>query len=283
MTGTRAPSLLRAAVVAASLFVAKDGIAASKEECIDAHGRGQDLRDRGQLARARQTFLTCAQSSCPSVVQADCARLAEDLAQLVPTVTFSARDASAGDLPVTSVYVDDVLVTSRLDDGRSYEVDPGKHVVRYVHEGRETALKVVLNQGEKGRLLVATFVDRSASKHDDHADVPAPESSRSMLPLFVAGLGAAAVVTGSVLYAAGSSNVPDSCSMATKECAAPPGDPVLAEAGAGVRLANTGIGIGVAGAITLLGGLVWYLVQPSSAAAPADSRRALTFPTTIRF
>ncbi len=65
----------------------------------------------------------------------------------MPSVTFSARDGSAADLPVTTVYVDDTLMTSRLDDGRTYELDPGKHTVRFVHEGKETSLKVVLNQG----------------------------------------------------------------------------------------------------------------------------------------
>src|SRR5687767_8684398 len=93
----------------------KDG---TKEDCLDAHGRAQEQRERGQLTRARQTFLACAQPACPGLVQADCAKNAEELAQLVPTITFSARDASAADLPQTSVHVDGALVASRLEDGR---------------------------------------------------------------------------------------------------------------------------------------------------------------------
>jgi hypothetical protein len=38
-----------------------------------------------------------------------------------------------------------------------------------------------------------------------------------------------------------------------------------------VRLANTGLAIGISGAVALVGGLVWYLVQP---ARTPDSRRA---------
>jgi hypothetical protein len=219
--------------------------------------------------------MTCAQSACPSLIQQDCARYSEELTQLVPTVTFSARDANAADLPVTTVYVDDVLMTNRLDDGRAYELDPGKHVVRYVHDGKETTLKVVLNQGERGRLLVATFVDRAAPKREVQApettEPPVNDSKRSILPLVVAGVGAAAAITGGVLFGVGSGSVPDSCSMATKECAAPPGDPAFAKAASGVELANTGIAIGITGAITLVGGIVWYLVQPSGS---NDSRRA---------
>jgi hypothetical protein len=270
------PAALALTAALALGLVATTSEAAPREECMDAHGRAQDLRDRGQLARARQTFLTCAQSSCPSLVQQDCARYSEELAQMVPTVTFGARDANAADLPVTTVYVDDVLITSRLDDGRAYELDPGKHVVRYVHDGKETTLKVVLNQGERGRLLVATFVDRTAAKRDvkepaETTEPPATETKRSALPLVVAGVGAAAAVAGGVLFGLGSGSVPDSCSMSTKECSAPPGDPAYAKAASGVQLANTGIAVGISGAITLIGGLVWYFVQPNGS---SDSRRA---------
>jgi hypothetical protein len=260
-----------AAIVLAICLFSASSSAGSRDECIDAHGRAQDLRERGQLARARQTFLACAQSSCPSLVQQDCARYSEELTQLVPTVTFSARDANAADLPVTSVYVDDTLFATRLDDGRTYEVDPGKHTIRYVHDGKETSIKVVLNQGERGRLLVATFVDRAAPRREnaDVTEPPSNESRRSALPLVVAGVGAAAAVTGGVLFALGSGGVPDQCSTSTRECAAPPNDPSLKEAESSVRLANTGLAIGITGAVTLIGGLVWYFVQPSG----ADSKR----------
>lgn len=274
---TSLPLVAGVSLLVAVSLVPRASAAGSREECVEAHGRAQDLRERGQLARARQTFLSCAQSACPTVVQQDCSRFSEELAQLVPTVTFGARDANAADLPTTTVYVDDALVATRLDDGRTYELDPGKHVVRYVHDGKETSLKVVLNQGERGRLLVATFLDRSAlpkreAAPADAAEVAASnEARRPLLPLVVAGVGAAAAVTGAVLFAVGSSSVPDACSMSTKECATAPNDPAIGKAESGVRLANTGLAVGIGGAVTLLGGLVWYLVQPAST---RDSRRA---------
>ena len=279
-------SILSAALVLASTTVTTSSRAGSREECVDAHGRAQDLRDRNQLARARQTFLTCAQSSCPALVQQDCARYSEELAQLVPSVTFGARDASAADLPATSVYVDDVLLATRLDDGRSYELDPGKHLVRYVHDGRETTLKVVLNQGERGRLLVATFIDRAAGppRRDTAVEPGSPpilESRRSVLPLVVAGLGAAGTITGGILIGVGASSVPDVCTTSTRECAAPANDPALAKAESGVRMQNAGIAIGVTGLLTAVGGLVWYLVQPTSVSD--DSRRGRSFSPYLTF
>jgi hypothetical protein len=261
--------LLAAAIVLTSVGAS----AASRDECVDAHGKGQELRDKGLLTRAKLQFMTCAQSSCPALVQADCARFGEELAHIVPTVTFGARDASAGDLPNTTVYVDDTLMTTRLDDGKSYELDPGKHVVRYLHDGRETTMKVVLNQGEKGRLLLATFVDPSAPKKaaPEAIDPPPPEApKRPILPLVVAGVGGAALVTGGVLFGLGMSKVPSNCTFSTRECAGPPNDPSLDQARSGVSTANLGVTIGVAGAVTLVGGLVWYFLQPTG----PDSRRA---------
>lgn len=251
-------------VFLAGSLAARECRAASKDECLEAHGRGQDLRDAGHLTSARQTFLACAQSSCPAIIQADCARFSEDLDRLVPTVSFAARDPGGGDLPDTSVYVDDQLVTMRLDDGKSYDLDPGKHAVRFVHAGRETAMTVVINQGEKGRGVVATFADAAEEERAMPAlPPPAVQQRRSSLPLVVAGLGAAAAVAGAVLVAVGIKDVPSSCSIGARQCVAPPGDPSFEQAHRGVVLANLGLGVGVGGAAVLLGGAAWYILEPS--------------------
>jgi tetratricopeptide (TPR) repeat protein len=66
----------------------------SKEECVEAHGKGQDARDGGHLARASKLFLTCAQAACPDLVRSDCARFADELSRIQPTVTFAAIAAA---------------------------------------------------------------------------------------------------------------------------------------------------------------------------------------------
>lgn len=262
---------------------ARTAFAGTKEECLEAHGRGQVERDKGQLSRARHTFTTCAQSACPTIVQADCSRMSEDLSRLVPTVTFVARDANGADLPATTVYVDDVLVAMRLDDGKAYDLDPGKHVIRYVHEIGETTLRVVLNQGEKGRVLVATFAPPTpattpSSPTPSRVVVEPVEPKRPVFPLVVAGIGAVALATGGILTGVGLARVPSSCSVSTNECATPAHDPALGEAKNGTAFANKGLGIGIAGAFILATGLVWYLLEP----AQAPSRRGrLTLPNGV--
>lgn len=253
-----------ALVTLAGTLGARECRAASKDECLEAHGHGQDLRDAGHLTSARQTFLTCAQSSCPALIQADCARFSEDLDRLVPTVSFAARDPGGVDLPETTVYVDDQLVTARLDDGKSYDLDPGKHAVRFVHEGRETTVTVVINQGEKGRSVMASFTGPlDAGRATPAPSAAASEAKRPAGPLVIAGLGAGALIAGAVLVTAGIKEVPSNCSIGSKQCVAPPGDPSIDQAHRGVALANLGFGIGGGGAAVLVGSMVWYFLQPT--------------------
>jgi hypothetical protein len=256
-----AGTLLVVTLLAGSIG-AHECMAASKEECLEAHGRGQDLRDAARLTSARQTFLACAQSSCPALIQADCARFSEELDRLVPTVSFAARDPNGGDLPDTTVFVDDQQVTMRLDEGKSFDLDPGKHAVRFVHGGRETVVTIVLNQGEKGRSVVATFADPALAEHALPSLPPVAAPKRSAAPLVVAGIGAVAAIAGAVLVTVGVKEVPSSCSIGSRQCVAPPGDPAFGEAHRGVGLANLGLGIGAGGAALLAGGVVWYLVEP---------------------
>src|SRR5262249_25891756 len=119
--------------------------------------RGQDAKDQGKLTLARKLFLTCAQSSCPQLVSSDCARFADDLGRLQPTVIFAARDGSGADLPDTTVYIDDALVATRRDDGRPHDIDPGKHVVKFSNGDRTQTMTVIIGAGEQGRTIVASF------------------------------------------------------------------------------------------------------------------------------
>ncbi|AKV02510.1 hypothetical protein AKJ09_09173 [Labilithrix luteola] len=260
-------------LVAASFFVAgvADAAPPTKEECVDAHGRAQDMREKSQLARARATFLVCANPACPSLVQADCAHYADELERLVPTVTFNARDGAGADLPNTQVFVDDTQVASRLDEGKAFDIEPGKHVVRFVHDGKEVPVKVVVSQGEKARPISAVFGDPKpatpaggASTDGGKTEPKEPKEHRSALPLVVAGIGAAALGTGLALTFVGLGKVPDSCKVSSHECAAPPGSPVFDDAKNGVGLANIGLVTSIAGGAVMIGGLVWYFVQPTT-------------------
>ena len=244
----------------------------TKEECVEAHSRGQDAREKGQLVDAKRLFLLCAQSSCPALVQSDCAKFGDELSRTLPSVTFVARDSRGGDLIDTQVFVDGVLTQSRLDEGRGHDIDPGKHTVRFVHAGKEITQTVVISAGERGRALTALFDDGNGSAaptgpggSSSASTVAAPEQpSRSAVPLIVAGVGGAALVVGVILLVSGLGGVPDTCSRSSNQCAAPAGDPVFDDAKSSVQRANLGVGIGIGGAVVAGAGLVWYFASSPS-------------------
>jgi hypothetical protein len=281
---TRLAICAGALAAAAALTPARAALAApTKEECVEAHGKGQDARTAGQLAEASRLFLACAQPACPDLVRGDCARFAEEVARDQPTVTFAARDADKNDLPDTAVYVDGVLAASKLGDGKAHEIDPGKHLIRFVHAGKDVMLDVVINQGEKGRALVGNFAPApsagappavGAATAAPPRDAP-PELKRPAGPLVLVGLGAAAAVAGGVLFGAGFATLPSNCSLSTHQCAAPPGDAVFDKASSATTLVNVGGIAGGAGLLVFGGSLIWYFSQ---APRPADPPRVALVP-----
>jgi len=241
----------------------------SKDECIDAHGKGQDAKDAGKLSLARKLFLTCAQPSCPQLVQGDCARFADELSRMQPSISLVARDTNGADLPDTTVYVDDVLMVTRLDDGKPHELDPGKHVVKFTNAGRDRVVTVVIGSGEQGRTVAATFDAPPGSAPAKPmltlgADPVRPKAAG---PKVTHPAGSKALIYGGAFLAIGGTalgifeltRVPGNCSISTHECAAPPGDPTIANARSAMATANIGWMVGSVGVAALVGGIAWYV------------------------
>ncbi len=235
----------------------------SKEACVDAHSRGQDARDQGKITRARQPFWSCAQSGCPTAVQGDCARFADDLSNLQPTVNFVARDGNGNDLPNTSVYVDGMLVATSID-GRPVDIDPGNHTVKFSNAGKDEVVTVVIGSGEKGRVVQARFGSASVSASSSNTvSTPAPRKQGPKVThpkgaMAVAIGGGVIAVAGGALAFYGKSQVPSQCELSSHECAAPPGDPVFKKASDATGTMNLGIAAAGIGVAAMAGGLVWY-------------------------
>ena len=248
----------------------------TKEECIDAHAKGQDARDGGHLTLAHNLFTTCAQSTCPSLIQGDCARFTDELSHLQPTVAFSARDGSGADMPDTTVFVDGVLVATHLGDGSTRDIDPGTHTVRFQNGDRQVNVTVVISPGEKARVITASFGAPPGKENkpavnattDKTVEVPAGPS-RPVFPLVISGIGAAALVGGAIAGLVGLGQVPSNCSLGAHTCVAPPNDPVFDQAKSAVTLADIGLITAGVGAGVAVVGLVWYFVQhPKKEAGP---------------
>lgn len=239
----------------------------SKEECVEAHGKGQDAKESGKLSLAKKLFLTCAQPSCPQLVQGDCARFADELSRLQPTISLVARDTNGADLPDTTVYVDDVLVVTRLDDGRAHEIDPGKHVVRFTNAGRDRVVTVVIGAGEQGRTVAATFDAPQSAKRPTLMLTQDPAPPKPREPKVTHPTGAKVLLYGGAIAAIGGiglgvfelTRVPGNCSISTHQCAAPPGDPSIDSARSAMQTANIGWMVGAVGVAAVAGGITWYV------------------------
>jgi hypothetical protein len=241
----------------------------SKDECVDAHGKGQDAKEAGKLSLARKLFLTCAQTSCPSLVQGDCARFADELSRMQPSISLVARDTNGADLPDTTVYVDDMLMVTRLDDGKPHEIDPGKHVVKFTNNGRDRVVTVVIGAGEQGRTVSATF-DAPQAATPARANLQLtqdPVRAKPQGPKVTHPGGAKVLIYGGALAAVGGiglgvfelTRVPGNCSVSTHQCAAPPGDPSIAAARSAMQTANIGWMVGAVGVAAVAGGITWYV------------------------
>jgi hypothetical protein len=151
--------------------------ALDKVACVDASSRGQQDRSSGRLLAAHERFVTCSSTSCPEPVRQACAEWLNEVERATPSVVLAAQEASRTcdgkpgsprDLLEADVLLDGHPLLHGLD-GRSVDLDPGRHVLRFVVPGRtphdET---VVIREGQKARpitVIVAAPPPQCASPH----------------------------------------------------------------------------------------------------------------------
>ena len=124
---------------------------ADDQECLDAVSKGQRLKDTHKLVEAREQLRVCAASSCPAVVQSDCANWLAEVEKALPSVVLSAKGGAGADLVDVKVSVDGQPLVSKLD-GQAVSMNAGPHTFRF--EGAESASleeQVVIKEGEKNQ------------------------------------------------------------------------------------------------------------------------------------
>jgi hypothetical protein len=123
----------------------------TKEQCIDANTRGQDLRRAGKLSAAREQLRTCAVPACPALLRDDCTRRLDEIDKVQPTVVFMVKDAAGKDVSAVKVTMDGRPLADVLD-GTELPVDPGRHVFTFAAAGQApVTATLVLAAGEKDR------------------------------------------------------------------------------------------------------------------------------------
>lgn len=162
----------------------------SADVCTPAYEGAQELKLDGKLVEARQKLLICAQSTCPSFMQSDCAKWDAELEALVPTVILTARDGAGRYLADVRVSMDGHELVTKLD-GRSLPVNPGGHSFRFEQAGQPVVVtSVFVPEGAKGHVVQATLGPPPAPV----TPPPALERPSSLRPVAIYTLGAVGVV-----------------------------------------------------------------------------------------
>ena len=268
----RAFALVVAIVLSAATRPAR---AISKEQCLDANTKAQDLRLGRKLSLARDQLRLCVDAACPSIVRSDCAKWLDEVERALPTIAFQAKDASGADVTAVGVTVDGEVLVDRLD-GRATPVDPGQHVFTFTAAGGRTVTRtLIVTEGEKWRREQIVFGAGSAAASapaapaspTTTADVGGGMGTHKILGLAAGGVGVAGLAVGTVfgLLAFSEKSQQESACGSSASCAGSAYSTAAGDRSAGLTdstIATVGF---IAGGALLVGGAILFLTAPASA------------------
>jgi hypothetical protein len=242
----------------------------TKFECVDIHTKAQDLQREEKFLAARAALVSCASSSCPQVIAADCVALERELDALIPTVVFEGEDQAGNVVAIDTLTVDG-QPTALRHGVEGTELDPGRHSLLVESAGRPpTRQSIVLRSGEKrvrapivfGPLAAADGMPVGKSPRARDTEVPSSDagSTRRVLGLVLGGVGLTAMGLGGAFGLVAKSNYDDArrtecapagCSRQGKE-----------DTDEARTLGTVGTVVFSVGAVVLLSGVVMWFMSP---------------------
>jgi len=264
------------------VLLAAPGAGAAKGNaaaCTAADDSAVELMSQQKLGDARAQLKICAGQGCPAGVRTECQGLAAQVDAAMPTIVFSATDASGGELHAVKVTVDGRLLAESLD-GTALEVDPGEHSFSFATESQPAVTRsFVLTRGQKNRREVIAFAPNEPPPPAPAgpASPAQPTSGPSTIGMVTGGLGFAGV-TGIALGGLFGMLTIAARNQETSDCSSPTRCTNHDQA---VRDRSTAFTDGtistvsfVAGGVLLAGAAVYYFVigrGPSAEPEPAAS------------
>ncbi|MBS2012313.1 MAG: hypothetical protein JST00_05480 [Deltaproteobacteria bacterium] len=280
---------MRRLLVSAALLVGLLGTshasATDVQACVASSEKAQKLRAAGKLREARDQLQICASDTCPALVRRDCVQWQSEVAASLPTVVFGAKDRQGRDLFDVTVSMDGDVLVKRLD-GKAIAVDPGPHTFRFDATGASPVVqRVLVKEGERARVIDVSIAEASENAGGAAHPPPAPAKAEAPVatsssgghtafPWILGGVGAATLVFG-VVWLAGTPKLPDGCNSETKTCLRvaneTPSEYTERQQTAGRsdgQPREAALFMGIGGTL-LIGGIVWYLLEPSGSKASA--------------
>jgi len=234
-------------------------------DCISANEAVIKLRSEHKLRAERSQLLVCAAPSCPEDVRKECFSREDEVNAQIPTVVFTAKDASGADLTAVKVSMDGEVLAERLE-GIALTVDPGEHAFTFEVAGQPPLTKkLLIVQGEKDR-REAIALGAAPGPTPGDAPPPAPDpggglGTQKVLALVAGGLGVVGVGVGAAFGLIAMSQKNDAASVCPTQCASQDGVNKWSTAGSSARIADIGF---IVGGVGLVGGAVLWFTAPSA-------------------
>jgi hypothetical protein len=168
-------------VASSSLLYATARAEPSATECLAASAASLKSDNEHRLRAERTELLVCAAASCPAEIRAECIRRIEEVNEVLPTITFEARDPAGDELVAVKVVMDDEVLAYSLD-GLALAVDPGPHMFSFEAAGQPTVKKrFVIREAQKNRVELIRFgaVGVAPSDAQDSTEGPMPAAATS--------------------------------------------------------------------------------------------------------
>jgi len=123
----------------------------TRQQCVDADTKAQELRRADKLMDARTALKTCIDPACPGLVRDDCAQRVDELDRVQPSLVFDVKDGQGRDLLDVKISMDGQPIADRIT-GAAIPVDPGLHSFKLEPRGEKPVLlRLVLHEGEQAR------------------------------------------------------------------------------------------------------------------------------------
>lgn len=282
------PAVFALFVVPAILAVAAPAARADeKKVCVDAYLAAQSRRSEQKPLAARAQLRTCARSECAALMRGqmvkDCTSWLAEADASIPTVVFTATDASGAGVQDAQVAVDGTVVAQSLD-GRAVEVEPGSHSFTFTTKAGVTATQsAVITEGTKNQAVRVTLggsagatptatpgpatTEASATNPADTTTSSGGWSGRKWLGVGLFGAGAVAAGVGGVLGLMAKSQF----NTASGES----GQARVNDSASAVSSGNVATIVVVAGGVVAAAGVVVWLTAPSASTQVGTNGRDL--------
>ena len=156
----------------------------SKEQCVNAYQGAQVDLKQSALGSAREKIAICLASSCPHVLQTDCADWLKSIDARQPSVVLSFQGKDGTPMTGVTATLDGKPFAGKTD-GRAVDVDPGEHTFTFAPPGEaKVDVRVIVREGEKSQKVDAISKLYVTTKPTSTMTPPAsPQPARTERPV----------------------------------------------------------------------------------------------------